>query len=130
MKHFASPKFWVCYKALPKDVRDLADKNFELLKANPKHPSLHFKQIGNFGRRASGNIIARLDWIKKKELFGFGLALTRLTANLFRRKYANFYRLHNFSFLLFGNWLQRLGVSSADKKYASDHQSRRHLYHQ
>jgi mRNA-degrading endonuclease RelE of RelBE toxin-antitoxin system len=47
MKHFASPKFWVCYKSLPKDVRDLADKNFELLKTNPKYPSLHFKQIGN-----------------------------------------------------------------------------------
>lgn len=47
IKHFASPKFWACYKVLPKDVRDLADKNFELLKANPKHPSLHFKQIGN-----------------------------------------------------------------------------------
>ncbi len=27
-------------------VRDLADKNFQLLKADPKHPSLHFKKIG------------------------------------------------------------------------------------
>jgi hypothetical protein len=26
MKHFASPKFWQCYKALPKEIRDLADK--------------------------------------------------------------------------------------------------------
>ncbi len=47
MKHFASSKFWACYKELPKEVRDLADKNFELLKTDPKHPSLHFKQIGN-----------------------------------------------------------------------------------
>lgn len=47
IKHFASPKFWAGYNALPKDVRDLADKNFELLKADAKHPSLHFKQIGN-----------------------------------------------------------------------------------
>ena len=47
MKHLASPKFWACYETLPKVMRDLADKNFELLKANPKHPSLHFKQIGN-----------------------------------------------------------------------------------
>ncbi|MGI8883736.1 MAG: hypothetical protein ACR2IA_05780 [Pyrinomonadaceae bacterium] len=47
MKHFASPKFWACYRALPKDVRDLADKNFEILKVNLKHPSLHFKKIGN-----------------------------------------------------------------------------------
>jgi hypothetical protein len=28
-------------------VRDLADKNFQLLKANPQHPSLHFKKIEN-----------------------------------------------------------------------------------
>jgi hypothetical protein len=27
-------------------VSALADKNFRLLKTNPKHPSLHFKQIG------------------------------------------------------------------------------------
>lgn len=47
MRHYASPKFWGCYRTLPKNVRDLADKNFELLKVNPKHPSLHFKQIGN-----------------------------------------------------------------------------------
>ena len=47
MKHYASPKFWAYYQALSKEVRDLADKNFVLLKANPKHPSLHFKQIGN-----------------------------------------------------------------------------------
>jgi len=46
MKHFASPRFWACYKLLPQHIRDLADKNFELLKSDPKHPSLHFKQIG------------------------------------------------------------------------------------
>ena len=26
----------------------LADKNFELLKSNPAHPSLHFKRVGRF----------------------------------------------------------------------------------
>ena len=26
-------------------IRKLADKNFELLKADPHHPSLHFKKI-------------------------------------------------------------------------------------
>jgi len=46
MKHFASAKFWDSYEKLPKDIKELANKNFELLKADPKHPSLHFKQIG------------------------------------------------------------------------------------
>jgi hypothetical protein len=34
------------YQALPVEVRTAADKNFLLLKNNPKHPSLHFKRIG------------------------------------------------------------------------------------
>ncbi|MCA1688174.1 MAG: hypothetical protein LC714_06205 [Actinobacteria bacterium] len=48
MKHFASPEFWERYRRLPAPVRDLADKNFELLKNDPRHPSLHFKRVGRF----------------------------------------------------------------------------------
>lgn len=48
MKHLATPRFWRCYHALPVAIRDLADRNFAQLKADPKHPSLHFKQIGAF----------------------------------------------------------------------------------
>ena len=47
MKHHASPAFWDCYDALPNHVRAQADRNFQLLKANPQHPSLHFKKIGS-----------------------------------------------------------------------------------
>jgi len=46
LKHFALPKFWALYEALPNDIRALADKNFELLKSDSRHPSLHFKKIG------------------------------------------------------------------------------------
>jgi hypothetical protein len=45
VKHFASPQFWRLYRHLLPEVRALADKNFILLKADPKHPSLHFKKI-------------------------------------------------------------------------------------
>jgi mRNA-degrading endonuclease RelE of RelBE toxin-antitoxin system len=48
MRHLASPTFWDCYDKLPKDIRELADKCFELLKTDPKHPSLHFKKVGKF----------------------------------------------------------------------------------
>ncbi len=48
MKHFASPSFWRCYQKLPQEVRDLADANFELLKSDLHHPSLHLKKIGKF----------------------------------------------------------------------------------
>jgi hypothetical protein len=46
MKHRASRKFWQCYQRLPSIVQQLADKNFQLLKADPKHPSLQFKAVG------------------------------------------------------------------------------------
>jgi hypothetical protein len=48
VNHHASPDFWVCYRALPVSVQRLADKAFDLLKADPRHPSLHFKKVGRF----------------------------------------------------------------------------------
>lgn len=45
MKHTASSRFWRCYDALPAEVRELADKNFSLLKTDPLHPSLRFKLL-------------------------------------------------------------------------------------
>jgi hypothetical protein len=46
VRHFASPEFWAAYHELPEAVRNLADKNFALLKSEPRHPSLHFKRVG------------------------------------------------------------------------------------
>ncbi len=46
MNHLTLPRFWRQYHMLPEAVRDLADKNYELLKADPYHPSLHFKKVG------------------------------------------------------------------------------------
>lgn len=48
MKHFATADFWNTYLALPPDVRELADKNFELLKEDAQHPSLRLKKAGRF----------------------------------------------------------------------------------
>ena len=46
MNHLTLPRFWRHYQALPRDIQKLADKNFQLLKIDPYHPSLHFKKIG------------------------------------------------------------------------------------
>lgn len=48
MKHSATSKFWTAYEALPLPVRKLADANFELLKRDPRHPSLQFKKVGRY----------------------------------------------------------------------------------
>ncbi len=45
--HRTTPGFWEHYRSLSADVREVADKNFKLLKRNPRHPSLQFKKIGN-----------------------------------------------------------------------------------
>jgi hypothetical protein len=48
MRHFASPRFWDAYRKLPDAARELADKNYALLKSDPRHPSLHLKKIGRY----------------------------------------------------------------------------------
>ena len=48
MRHFASPAFWQAYDNLPVHIRELADKNYALLKDDPKYPSLHFKKVGDY----------------------------------------------------------------------------------
>jgi len=45
MKHFTLPRFWLHYRRLPEEIRELADKNYELLRSDPYHPSLHLKQV-------------------------------------------------------------------------------------
>jgi hypothetical protein len=45
---FCGSGFWVAYNALPETIRKLADKNYALLKADPQHPSPHFKRVGPY----------------------------------------------------------------------------------
>lgn len=48
MNHYATPDFWYYYRRLPDAIRELADKNFGLLQADPHHPSLRFKRVGDY----------------------------------------------------------------------------------
>jgi hypothetical protein len=45
LKHYTSSDFWGFYQRLPTEIQKLADKNYELLKNNPTHPSLKLKRI-------------------------------------------------------------------------------------
>jgi hypothetical protein len=45
MRHVKDPSFLPLYDSLSSETRGLADKQFALLKQNPKHPSLRFKCI-------------------------------------------------------------------------------------
>ena len=48
MNHHTTADFWNCYNQLPDAIRKPADANFELLRADSCHPSLHFKRVGRF----------------------------------------------------------------------------------
>ena len=48
MKLHASGEFWKRYDALPEAVREAADKSYDFLRQDRRHPSLHFKRIGHF----------------------------------------------------------------------------------
>ena len=43
--HLASSRFWSCYHRLAPEFQAVADKNFALLKVNPRHPSLQLKKV-------------------------------------------------------------------------------------
>ena len=46
MSHHTNARFWRCYQGLPKEIRDLADRNYALLKSDQSHNSLQFKKVG------------------------------------------------------------------------------------
>jgi len=48
LKHFTSPDFRALIDELPAHIQQLARGNYELLKTNPRHPSLHFKKAGKY----------------------------------------------------------------------------------
>lgn len=55
MSHHANPDFWKHYDRLPAHIQKLADQNFALLKANPRHPSLQLKKVGRHWSVRVGN---------------------------------------------------------------------------
>lgn len=48
MNHRATPRFWGCYQNLPDEVRQLADRCYETMRENERHPFLQLKRVGAF----------------------------------------------------------------------------------
>jgi hypothetical protein len=45
LKHLTTPEIWERFDRLTEEARHIARKNYDILKADPRHPSLHFKRI-------------------------------------------------------------------------------------
>ncbi len=45
MNSTCTERFWRLLNALPEEVRELAQKNYELWLTDPRHPSLRFKHL-------------------------------------------------------------------------------------
>jgi mRNA-degrading endonuclease RelE of RelBE toxin-antitoxin system len=48
LRHFTSPDFWSLFSELPAEIQKLARENYELLKDNPRYPSLHLKKASGY----------------------------------------------------------------------------------
>jgi hypothetical protein len=46
--HRSSARFRRCLEKLPELIQRISKKQFDLLKTNRSHPSLHFKKVGKF----------------------------------------------------------------------------------
>ncbi|MBD1927104.1 hypothetical protein H6F74_12730 [Trichocoleus sp. FACHB-90] len=46
MKSSTTPEFWKAYAALSLEMKQQAQKAYQLWQENPLHPSLHFKKVG------------------------------------------------------------------------------------
>jgi hypothetical protein len=86
LKHYASPAFWALYDTLPAEVRALADKNYEILKSDERHPSLHFKRIGPLWSVRVVGTIERLATMLTMAFSGSGSVPMRTTASLSANK--------------------------------------------
>jgi hypothetical protein len=53
--HHATPRFWKHFENLPAPAQEVAKKNFELLRTDPTHPSLHFKRVGKLWSVRAGS---------------------------------------------------------------------------
>lgn len=52
--HRTTPRFWTSFARLPEAVQRVSRQNFELLKQNRAHPSLHFKKVGKLWSARAG----------------------------------------------------------------------------
>ena len=75
------PQFWEKYNDLPENIQRRADKQFSLFAANPKHPSLQLKPVGEFWSARVTDAYRALAIRDENTLPGSGSARTTSTSS-------------------------------------------------
>lgn len=73
MKHYRNAKFRKLFDALPKAIQAKANKQFQLLKTNSKHPSLSFKKVAGEENRWSVRVDADYRALAYESKLGIGM---------------------------------------------------------
>ena len=89
MKHRAQARFWRCYRELPKEIQDLADRSYALLLKDSSYPSLHFKKVGSFWSSRVGLYYRALALEAEQDLVWFWIGSHADYDKLVGRKPAN-----------------------------------------
>ena len=76
MNHRATPRFWACYRRLPAEVQQLADRCYQSLLKTLVIRHCISSGLGNSGRFVSVCIIAPWQSRKPAKWFGFGSVRT------------------------------------------------------
>jgi hypothetical protein len=80
VKHHTTADFWAAYARLPEAVQRVADRHYELLRADPRHPSLHLKRVGRLWSVRAGSGYRALAAEAPDGLCGSGSGLTTSTS--------------------------------------------------
>ncbi len=73
--HYTTRRFWERYDNLPENVQRIADQCYELLKADPTHPSLHFKKVGKYWSVRAGQNYRALGVEVEKGILWFWIGI-------------------------------------------------------
>lgn len=75
IKHVKTQRFRKHYQDLPRHVQQLADKSFELLKQNPRHPSVTLKKVRTYWSARVGPKYRTLAYEKEGVFFWFWIGV-------------------------------------------------------
>jgi hypothetical protein len=87
MIHHATTAFWEYYQQLPAAIQQLADMNYELLKADPEHPSLLFKKVGSYRSVRVGIAYRALGIVDEDAGFQYGIGQSEIAFEWLSRRY-------------------------------------------